>query len=81
MSSQYPAQLLMKIFFTHSEANWFCLHGLFRVTAFSIINQKRQSWKGDSHTNLSVVTARMELQRSKKFLKGIERCERRRNKC
>ena len=30
----------MKIFFTRLEANWFCLHGLFRVTAFSIINQE-----------------------------------------
>ena len=26
----------LEIFFTHSEANWFRVHGLFRVTAFSI---------------------------------------------
>ena len=26
-------QLLMKIFFTHSEATWFRVHGLFGVTA------------------------------------------------
>ena len=32
----------MEIFFTHSEANWFPIHGLFRVTAFSIYNRKRE---------------------------------------
>ena len=65
----------MKNFFTHSETNWFCVHDLFRVTAFSIFNRKRQSWTGYAHTNLSVVTTRMELQRSEKFLQEIERCE------
>ena len=32
----------MEIFFTHSEANWLGIHGLFRVTAFSIYNRKRE---------------------------------------
>ena len=32
----------MENFFTHSEANWFGKHGLFRVTAFSIYNRKRE---------------------------------------
>ena len=32
----------MENFFTHSEANWFGKHGLFRMTAFSIYNRKRE---------------------------------------
>ena len=36
----------MEIFFTHSEANWFRVHGLFRVTAFSTDGLLRPGGEG-----------------------------------
>ena len=61
----------MKIFFTHSVANWFYLHGLFLVTAFSIINQTRQSWTGDSHENFPLWLLEWSSNGLKNFLKGL----------
>ena len=54
-------QLRIQIFFTHSEATWFRVHGLFRETAFSIYNWKRRSWTGRILILSPVVNARMSI--------------------
>ena len=47
---------------------WFRVHGLFRVTAFSIYNRKRWSWTPRILILSPVVNARMGLQRSEKIM-------------